>query len=48
MRAAEREAGASSAAAERNSGHGRWREREVERFWIDREMTSLPEMGMVV
>lgn len=44
----EKEEGRSMAPADRNSGHGRERDKEVERFCIDLEMTSAPEIGMVV
>lgn len=46
--AAEREDGRSMAPMARNSGHGRQLEKEALRFWIDLEMTSAPEIGMVV
>lgn len=32
----------------RNSGQGRQRERKADRLWIDREMTSEMEIGIVV
>lgn len=46
--AEESESGRSNPAEGRSSERGRKREKADERFWNDREITSVAEIGMVV